>query len=44
LGTKAHIVRRGHGGTIEIEFASESELNRLYEYLTAQRPGEPSGA
>ena len=43
LGTKARIVRRGHGGTIEIEFGSESELNRLYEYLTAQRPGEPTG-
>jgi len=43
LGTKARIVRRGHGGTIEIEFGSESELNRLYEFLTAQHPGKPSG-
>jgi ParB family chromosome partitioning protein len=34
LGTKARIVRRGDGGRIEIEFASEAELNRLYEYLT----------
>jgi ParB family chromosome partitioning protein len=41
LGTKARIVRRGEGGTIEIEFGSEAELNRLYEYLTAQHPLEP---
>lgn len=33
LGTKVRIQRRGHGGTIEIEFGSEAELNRLYEYL-----------
>jgi hypothetical protein len=24
------------GGTIEIAFGSESELNRLYEYITAK--------
>jgi len=36
LGTKVRIVRRGVGGTIEIDFASESELNRLYEQLTLQ--------
>jgi ParB family chromosome partitioning protein len=34
LGTKVRIVRRGQGGNIEIQFTSEAELNRLYEYLT----------
>ena len=33
LGTKVRIVRRGQGGTIEIDFGSETELNRLYDYL-----------
>ena len=33
LGAKVRIVRRGHGGTIEISFGSEAELNRLYEAL-----------
>ncbi|MBI4886417.1 MAG: ParB/RepB/Spo0J family partition protein [Acidobacteria bacterium] len=33
LGTKVRIVRRGGGGTIEIGFGSEVELNRLYEQL-----------
>ena len=37
LGTKVRIVRRGEGGTIEVDFVSESELNRLYELLTAAR-------
>jgi ParB family chromosome partitioning protein len=37
LGTKTRIQRRGAGGVIEIEFASEEELNRLYELLTATR-------
>jgi ParB family chromosome partitioning protein len=37
LGTKVRIVRRGAGGRIEIPFASEAELNRLYESLTARR-------
>jgi ParB family chromosome partitioning protein len=36
LGTKVRIVRRGDRGTIEIDFNSESELNRLYEYITAR--------
>jgi ParB family chromosome partitioning protein len=36
LGTKVRIVRRGEGGTIEIDFGSESELNRLYDYITAK--------
>ena len=35
LGAKVRIVRRGHGGTIEITFTTEAELNRLYEALTA---------
>jgi len=35
LGTKVRIVRRGQGGSIEIDFASESELNRLYDIITA---------
>jgi ParB family transcriptional regulator, chromosome partitioning protein len=37
LGTKVRISRRGQGGTIEIDFASEEELNRIYEYLTDRR-------
>ena len=37
LGTKVRIVRKGTGGTIQIEFGSESELNRLYERLTDTR-------
>lgn len=36
LGTKVRIVRRGQGGTIEIEFTSEAELNRIYEQLTSR--------
>jgi ParB family chromosome partitioning protein len=37
LGTKVRIVRRGTAGTIEVSFASEDELNRLYEQLTDGR-------
>jgi len=36
LGTKVRVVRRGHGGAIEIDFTSETELNRLYEFITAR--------
>ncbi len=36
LGTKVRIARRGQGGAIEIEFASEAELNRIYEFITAR--------
>jgi hypothetical protein len=36
LGTKVRIVRRGQGGSIEIDFGSEDELNRLYDYITAR--------
>jgi len=34
LGTRVHIVRKGQGGRIEVEFNSEDELQRLYEQLT----------
>jgi ParB family transcriptional regulator, chromosome partitioning protein len=37
LGTKVRIVRRGEGGSIEVDFGSEDELNRLYEMLTATK-------
>ena len=37
LGTKVRIARRGQGGVIEIAFASESELNRLYEFITDRK-------
>jgi ParB family transcriptional regulator, chromosome partitioning protein len=33
LGTRVRIVRKGSGGRIEIDFASEDELQRLYERL-----------
>lgn len=42
LGTKVRIVRRRQGGTIEIEFGSESELNRLYDLLAAATSSRPS--
>jgi len=34
LGTRVRIVRKGEGGRIEVDFASEDELQRLYEQLT----------
>jgi ParB family transcriptional regulator, chromosome partitioning protein len=37
LGTKVHIARSGNGGRIEIEFGSETELNRLFEYIVDRR-------
>ena len=37
LGTRARIVRKGKGGRIEIDFASEDELQRIYELLTDRR-------
>lgn len=37
LGAKARIVRRGEGGTVEIEFYSEEDLDRLLEMLGAGR-------
>lgn len=33
LGTQARITRKGKGGRIEIDFTSEDELQRIYEYL-----------
>jgi ParB family chromosome partitioning protein len=34
LGTRTRIVRKGKAGRIEIDFASEDELQRLFELLT----------
>jgi ParB family chromosome partitioning protein len=34
LGTPVEIKRKGKGGTISIAFTNETELQRLYEYLT----------
>jgi ParB family transcriptional regulator, chromosome partitioning protein len=34
LGTRVRIARKGRGGRIEIDFASEDELQRLFESLT----------
>jgi ParB family chromosome partitioning protein len=39
LGTRVEIARRGAGGTIRIRFASEAELNRLYETLVRRGRG-----
>jgi ParB family chromosome partitioning protein len=36
LGAKVSIVRRGSGGTIEIAFGSEAELNRIFEAITSK--------
>ena len=41
LGTRVEIVRRGAGGQIRIRFASEAELNRIYESLV--RPARGRG-
>jgi ParB family chromosome partitioning protein len=37
LGTPVEIKRKGKGGTISISFTNETELQRLYDYLTAKR-------
>jgi ParB family chromosome partitioning protein len=37
LGARVRIVRKGKGGSIEIDFTSEEELQRLYEQLTDLR-------
>jgi ParB family transcriptional regulator, chromosome partitioning protein len=37
LGAPVEIVRRGRGGNVVIGFASEAELQRLYDYLVEQR-------
>lgn len=34
LGTRVRIVRKGSAGRIEIDFASEDELQRIYEFIT----------
>ena len=34
LGTRTRIIRKGQGGRIEIDFANEDELHRLFEHLT----------
>ena len=36
LGTRVRIVRSRRGGRIEVDFANEAELQRLYEHLTGQ--------
>ena len=33
-GARVRIVRKGEGGRIEIDFRSETELQRIYELLT----------
>lgn len=37
LGTAVEITRRGRGGVVQIAFANEDELQRIYEYLTDRR-------
>jgi ParB family transcriptional regulator, chromosome partitioning protein len=37
LGTRVRIIRKGNGGRVEIDFVSEDELNRIYEYITERR-------
>jgi hypothetical protein len=36
LGAKVSIVRKGNGGTVEIAFGSEAELNRIFEAITGK--------
>jgi ParB family chromosome partitioning protein len=37
LGTDVVIRRRRNGGSVEIAFANEEELQRIYEYLTERK-------
>jgi ParB family chromosome partitioning protein len=37
LGTRVRIIRKGQSGRLEIDFVSEDELNRIYEYITERR-------
>jgi ParB family chromosome partitioning protein len=37
LGTRVRIVRRGRGGRLEVDFANEDELQRLFDQLTGTR-------
>ena len=39
LGTRVRIARKGKGGRIEIDFANENELQRLFEQLTDRERG-----
>ena len=44
LGTRVEIKRRGKGGVVEITFANEDELQRIYEHLTdTRREDQESG-
>jgi ParB family transcriptional regulator, chromosome partitioning protein len=36
IGTRVEIKRRGKGGSVEISFANEDELQRIYEHLTTR--------
>jgi ParB family chromosome partitioning protein len=36
LGTRVRIIRKAKGGKIEVDFGSEDELQRLFEYLTSR--------
>ena len=36
LGTRVRIVRRGAGGHLEVDFANEAELQRIFENLTGK--------
>jgi ParB family chromosome partitioning protein len=36
LGTRVRIVRKGDGGRLEVDFANEEELQRIYETLTGE--------
>jgi ParB family chromosome partitioning protein len=42
LGTRVEIARRGAGGQLRIAFASEAELNRIFEMLIRPGRGRPS--
>jgi len=42
LGTRVEIARRGAGGHLRIAFASEAELNRIFEMLVRPARGRPS--
>ncbi|PYQ50304.1 MAG: chromosome partitioning protein ParB [Acidobacteria bacterium] len=42
LGTRVEIARRGRGGVVRVAFASEAELNRLFEVLVRAGRGRAS--
>jgi ParB family chromosome partitioning protein len=44
LGTRVAIARRGRGGTLRLAFASEAELQRLYELLLRGARARAGGA